>query len=156
MITVTMKYLIRGKKLQLKYTPGKSAWTYHLEIPATRDIRGKWGYMKVSGSIDEYKIENLNLAPIKGANKIISINGTIRKAINKSGGDFVMVTLYMKDGKELIDKKKVMECFNDPDVLTNFNSLSKEEQNVMLEDILSEESQEKQIQCIVKCIDKLV
>jgi hypothetical protein len=150
-----MTYLVKDKKLKLKYMPGKGAWTYHLEIPGTKSIRGKWGEMKVSGSIDGYQIENLNLAPIKGANKIISINGTIRKAINKSGGDFVTVTLYMKEQNELIDKGKIIASFQDGGVMTKFEELSKENQEAILKEILSRDSQEKQIDLIVKHIEKL-
>jgi hypothetical protein len=90
-----MKKLISNKKLKLNYKPGFGAWTYHLRIPNTEHIEGKWGSLKVSGTIDGYKIENLNLAPRKSEDKIISINKTIRDAIKKDGGDFVTVTLYL-------------------------------------------------------------
>ena len=82
-----MEYLVKDKKLELKYQPGKGAWTYHIQIPNTRHIAGKWGSMKVAGTIDNYKIESINLAKLGDEDKLISINGKIRKAINKSGGD---------------------------------------------------------------------
>lgn len=47
----------------------------------------------MSGSIDNLKIEGRNLAPMKGEDKMLSINGEIRKAINKEGGDIVTVSL---------------------------------------------------------------
>lgn len=92
-----MKKLIENKKLILQYVPGFGAWTYHLQIPGTEKIQGKWGYLKVSGTIDSYKISNLNLAPRKGEDKLISINKNIRDAIGKTGGDTVTVTLYLHD-----------------------------------------------------------
>jgi hypothetical protein len=52
-----MHYIVKNKKLELKYVPGKGAWTYHLEIPGTKKIKGKWGEMRVSGSIEGYKIK---------------------------------------------------------------------------------------------------
>jgi hypothetical protein len=51
-----MDYLIKDGQLELKYEPGKGAWTYHIEIPNTKHIIEKWGFLKVSGSIDDYKI----------------------------------------------------------------------------------------------------
>lgn len=42
-----MNYLIKEEKLELKYVPGKGAWTYHIIIPNTKDIKGKWGEIKV-------------------------------------------------------------------------------------------------------------
>src|SRR4051812_33281475 len=95
-----MEYIIKDEKLELRYQPGKGAWTYHLRIPNSKEIKGKWGDIKVSGFIDNFKIEARNLAPIKDEDKILSVNGAIRKAINKKGGDFVTVTLYLLSNKE--------------------------------------------------------
>ena len=90
-----MRYLVKDEKLVLKYAPGKGAWTYHIQIPNTKHIVGKWGSLKVSGTIDDYKIESINLFTITGQDKFISINEKIRKSINKSDGDTVIVTLYL-------------------------------------------------------------
>ncbi len=69
-----MNYLIKNAKLELKYEAGKGAWTYHIQIPNTAHIIGKWGSLKVSGSIDTYEIKGKNLATFKGQDKLISIN----------------------------------------------------------------------------------
>ncbi|BAP31211.1 uncharacterized protein CHSO_2174 [Chryseobacterium sp. StRB126] len=82
-----MDYIIKNEKLKLIYEPGKGAWTYHLRIPNSEHIEGKWGEIKVSGSIDDYKLESRNLALTKEGDKILSINNEIRTAINKKGGE---------------------------------------------------------------------
>ena len=92
-----MLKLIDQKELILEYKKGFGAWTYHLRIPGTAEIEGRWGYMKVSGTIDNYEVKNLNLAPRKNEDKIISINRQIREAIGKGAGDTVRVTLYLHD-----------------------------------------------------------
>lgn len=92
-----MMKLVENEPLKLEYKAEFGAWTYHIRIPDTALIQGKWGYMKVFGTIDGYEIKNLNLAPRKGEDKIISINKTIREAIGKGGGDTVMVTLYLQN-----------------------------------------------------------
>ena len=79
----------------MKYEHGKGAWTYYIQIPNTRNIVGKWGPLKVSGTIDEYKIDSINLFTITEQDKLISVNEKIRKAINKTGGDTVIVTFYL-------------------------------------------------------------
>jgi Domain of unknown function (DUF1905) len=150
-----MRYLIKDKQLELKYVPGKGAWTYHLEIPGTKDIRGKWGEIKVSGSIDGFKVENRNLAPIKGGDKIISINDVIRKAIGKTGGDLVKVTLYLLEKQEQIDEEKILAAFQDADVLNNFKRLPKENQKLIIQDVLSKKNESKQIKLIVGYIEFL-
>jgi hypothetical protein len=90
-----MEKLIDNQVLVLEPVPGLGTWTYHLRIPGTAELDSRWGFLKVSGSIDGHPIKNVNLAPRKGEDKLISINRSIRYAIGKSGGDEVTVTLYV-------------------------------------------------------------
>lgn len=150
-----MDYIIKDEKLELKYEQGKGAWTYHLRIPNSKNIDGKWGDIKVSGVIDDYKIENRNLAPIKGEDKMLSINSEIRKAINKNGGDIVTVSLFLLSKKEKITEKKILETFKESEVLEAFRKLNEFEKNEILESIISQKIEEKQIKLIIKHIDKL-
>lgn len=151
-----MEYIIKDEKLELKYQSGKGAWTYHLRIPNSKDIEGKWGDIKVSGSIDDFKIEKRNLGPIKGEDKMLSVNGEIRKAINKKGGDIVTVTLYLEN----INTKKneneiIIECFKDAEVFKIFNKLKIEEQNEIFQSINSSATENQKVEKIVKIIAKL-
>tara|TARA_R110002051_G_scaffold168564_1_gene239147 strand:- start:81 stop:545 length:465 start_codon:yes stop_codon:yes gene_type:complete len=150
-----MEYLVKDKKLDLKYEPGKGAWTYHIQIPNTRHIVGKWGSMKVSGTIDNYRIESINLAKLGDEDKLISINANIRKAINKSGGDTVTVTLYLLTPKEQITEKEVLETFIDSGVLKSFKQLTDNQQYEIIGKITSLKSEEKQVKMILKYIDQL-
>jgi hypothetical protein len=150
-----MEYLIKDKKLELKYQPGKGAWTYHIQVPNTKNIVGKWGSMKVAGTIDNHKIESINLAKLGDQDKLISINSEIRKAINKSGGDTVTVTLYLLTSKEQITKKEVLETFKDSGVLKAFEKLTEYEQTEIIVNITSLKSEDKQVKMILKYIDQL-
>ncbi|SMG34992.1 protein of unknown function [Marivirga sericea] len=150
-----MEQLVKDEKLELKYQPGKGAWTYHIQIPNTKHIVGKWGSMKVSGTIDDYKIESHNLAKIGDQDKLISINSTIRKAINKSGGDTVKVTLYLQTSSEQITEKEVLETFKDSGVLTAFKKMPEEERNEIIGKIIPLKSEDKQVKMILKYIDQL-
>jgi Domain of unknown function (DUF1905) len=152
---IIMDYIIKDEKLELKYQSGKGAWTYHLRIPNSKNIEGKWGYIKVSGSIDNFKIESKNLAPIKGEDKILSINAEIRKAINKKGGDFVTVTLYLLSNKERISESQILETFKESNILKAFKKLNEVEKNEILKSVISQKSEGKQIKMIIKHIDKL-
>lgn len=149
-----MEYIIKDEKLELKYQSGKGAWTYHLRIPNSKNIEGKWGDIKVSGFIDNFKIEEKNLAPIKGEDKMLSINSDIRKAINKEGGDIVNVTLYLLSNKEKINESQILETFKESNVLKAFNKLNDVEKNDILNSIILQKNGEKQIKTIIKHIDK--
>jgi hypothetical protein len=150
-----MEYLIKDEKLELKYQPGKGAWTYHLRIPNSKNIEGKWGDIKVSGFIDNFKIEARNLAPIKGEDKMLSVNAEIRKAINKKGGDFVIVTLYLLNKKEGITVSEILETFKESNILKAFKKLSIEQKDEILKSIIAQKNEEKQIKLIIKNIDEL-
>lgn len=150
-----MEYIIKDEKLELKYQSGKGAWTYHLRIPNSKDIQGKWGDIKVSGFIDNFEIEARNLAPIKGEDKMLSVNGEIRKAINKKGGDIVTVTLYLLSNKEKVTESQILETFKESNVLKAFKKLSKVDKNEILNSIISQTNEEKQIKIFIKHIVKL-
>lgn len=150
-----MDCLVKDQKLELKYEPGKGAWTYHIQIPNTKHIIGKWGSLKVFGTIDNYKIEGINLFTITGQDKLISINDKIRKAINKSDGDTVTVTLYWLTSKEQITEKEILETFKESGVLKAFKKLSEDKKNEIIGTIISLKSEEKQIKAILKFIDQL-
>jgi len=150
-----MDYIIKDEKLELVYEQGKGAWTYHLRIPNSKDIEGKWGDIKVSGTIDDYKIESRNLAPIKGEEKMLSINNEIRTAINKTGGDSVTVSLYRISNKEELTEKQILATFKESGVLEAFEKLNESEKKEILDSILSQKSEEKQIKTIIQHIDKL-
>ena len=150
-----MEYIVKDELLELKYQPGKGAWTYHIQIPNTKHIVGKWGSMKVAGTIDNYKIESINLAKLGDEDKLISINEKIRKAINKSGRDKVRVTLYLLTSKEQITEKEILETFKEEGGLKTFKKFTDEEQKEIIGKITSTKSEDKQIKVILKYIDQL-
>jgi hypothetical protein len=150
-----MEYLLKNEQLELKYVPGKGAWTYHIQIPNSKHIKGKWGFLKVSGFIDDYQLESKNLFTISGQDKLLSINQTIRKAINKSGGDMVTVTLSLLETKEQVTEKQILETFKESGVLEQFQKLTPAEKEEILDHIISQNTEEKLIKTIIKYIDKL-
>lgn len=152
---MTMEYLIKDKKLELKYQPGMGAWTYHVQIPNTKHIIGKWGSLKVSGFIDDYKIESINLFTITGQDKLISVNEKIRKAINKTGGDTIKVTLQLITKSLQISEKEILDTFKESGVLPAFKKLSADDRNEIIGNIILQKSEDKQVKAIIKCIDKL-
>ena len=150
-----MDYLIKNQPLELKYQPGKGAWTYHIQLSNTKHLVSKWGSLKVSGSIDGYKVEAKNLFTIKGQDKLLSINETIRKAINKKGGDTVTVTLYLLSPQKQITEKEILDSFADADVIKKFNKLPKAERTKIIQSIIAQKTEDKQLKMIVKYIEQL-
>jgi ribosomal protein S25 len=95
------------------------------------------------------------LFAITGQDKLISINDKIRKAINKSVGDTVTVSLYLLTSKEQITEKEILETFKDSGVLIAFKKLSEDQRNEIFGKITSLKSEGKQVKIILKYIDQL-
>ncbi|MDD2987089.1 DUF1905 domain-containing protein [Flavobacterium sp.] len=150
-----MNYIVENEKLTLQYIPGNGAWTYQLIIPNTKNIKGKWGDLKVSGTIDGYQIKNKNLGPLKNSDKKMSINSEIRNAINKDGGDTVIVTLYLENQTEPKNSSEILECFKDAQVLQVFERLLKIEQTEILNEILTVATDDQKTEKIIKAIENL-
>lgn len=151
-----MKKIVDNQKLELIYKSGNGAWTYHLVIPNTANISGTWGSLKISGLIDDYELKEINLAPRKEKEKIISINEEIRKAIGKSGGDTVTVTLYLHTHDRINKNSEIFKCFEDAGVKDSFKSLNKDEQKEIMDDITSKTTEAKQIEQINHYINILL
>jgi hypothetical protein len=147
-----MNYIVKNEKLIIQYIPGNGAWTYQLIIPNTKDIKGKWGDLKVSGTIDEYEIKQKNLAPMKDADKKLALNSEIRKSINKNGGDTVTVTLYLDKQNNSSNIETILECFKDADVIKIFEKITKKEQSEIIDNITSVATEDQMTDKIVKTI----
>jgi hypothetical protein len=152
-----MNFIIENERLEIIYTPGNGAWTYQLIIPNTKNIKGKWGDLKVSGKIDNFEIKNKNLGPMKNSDKKMALNSEIRNSIGKGAGDFVNVTLYLENqNKEKTNENEmIFECFKDAEVLNIFNKLTIEEQNEIIQSINSTATENQKVEKIVKFIAKL-
>lgn len=150
-----MNYIIENEKLTLQYIPGNGAWTYQLIIPYTKDIKGKWGDLKVSGTIDGYDIKHKNLAPVKNSDKKMAINSEIRNTINKKGGDMVTVTLYLENQSDKTGYSEIFECFREAQVLQIFEKLKKNEQEKILHYISNIATVDQKVEKIVSSIKKL-
>jgi hypothetical protein len=152
-----MNFIVENEQLEIQYIAGNGAWTYQLIIPNTKDIKGKWGDLKVSGKIDDFEIKNKNLGPMKNSDKKMALNSEIRNSIEKGAGDFVNVTLYLenKNTEENNENEMIFECFKDAEVLNIFNKLKIEEQNEIIQSINSTATKNQKVEKIVKFIAKL-
>nr|WP_314866501.1 DUF1905 domain-containing protein [uncultured Flavobacterium sp.] len=147
-----MNYIVKNEKLVINHIPGNGAWTYQLIIPNTKNIKGKWGDLKVSGTIDEYEIKQKNLAPMKDADKKLALNSEIRKSINKNGGDTVTVTLYLDKQNNFSNIETILECFKDADVIKIFEKITSKEQSEILENIINVATEDQMTDKIIKAI----
>ncbi len=73
---------------------GKGGWHYVMIQEDIKAYKGKFGWIQVRGTIDAYDMGSFQLAPYGKGNAMLTLNATVRKAINKGVGDSIKVVLY--------------------------------------------------------------
>jgi len=86
--------LLNRKYYTLEKFPGKGGWTYVSvpEIPPDPDA--PFGWVLVSGQMDEIVLEKIKLMPMGNGTLFLPVNAKLRKALNKKAGDQVGLKLY--------------------------------------------------------------
>jgi uncharacterized protein DUF1905/bacteriocin resistance YdeI/OmpD-like protein len=152
-----MGELIVDKKFLLKKFPGKGGWTF-AEIPnVLPDKKSPFGWVKVSGSLDNYLLEHYKLMPMGKGKLFLPIKAAIRKIIGKQAGDYVKIKLY-EHNAPLIIPDELIACFNNepPETFENFRNFTEGEQKVYLDWIYSAKKEETKVQRIVKMMDRVM
>ena len=103
----------------------KTGWCY-IEINeeiASQLKPGNKKSFRVKGQLDNYTMEKVSLLPMGEGNFIMPINATLRKALRKTKGAVISVSLE-EDNREIILNEEFMQCLSDdPTALDFLNSL---------------------------------
>ncbi|MCP4178625.1 MAG: DUF1905 domain-containing protein [bacterium] len=147
--------LVDSEYLLQKF-PGKGGWTY-AEIPEVlQNKENPFGWVKVKGSIDEYKLKQYKLMPMGKGKLFLPVKAEIRKKINKEAGDYVRIILY-SDESQIEIPEEIKECFkNEPcKIHKTFLSYTEGEQKAYLDWIYSAKTDQTKAERIVKMMNKL-
>lgn len=105
----------------------KTGWTY-IDVPPPIAEQLKPGCRKsfrVSGRLDQYKIDRVALMPMGDGHFIMALNATMRKGIQKGPGASIAVQLNA-DEREVKPPTDFMDCLTDePDAQAFFATLTK-------------------------------
>ena len=148
-------YLVKEQLLPLHYAPGMGAWTYHLEVPHSQELKGAGGKLKVSGSLDDLSIHSRNLFSRTGKNKILSINQEIRRAIQKKPGDLIRVTLYLEQQIQIWDETNIKDLGISLGFLPSLTSQIEKPSAAFLRKLNEQETEEKQFQLLLEWFKEL-
>jgi hypothetical protein len=145
-----------NKKLLIQKYPGKGGWCYVVVkgIPASK--KRKFGFVRVSGTVDGFAVEKYNIMPMKTGDFFFPIKAGIRKAVKKKEGDTVHIILY-EDNAPLTVPQELLNCLKeDAKALRTFKGLSDAEQKQYLDWIYSSKREETKIERIAAAINKMV
>jgi hypothetical protein len=144
-----------NKKLLIQKYLGKGGWCYVVVngIPASK--KRKFGFVRVSGTVDGFPVEKYNIMPMKSGDFFFPIKAQIRKAIKKKEGDKVHVILY-EDNIPIKVPQEFLDCLHEDVVATKtFKALSDSEQKLYMDWIYSAKKDETKIGRIAASINKL-
>ena len=140
----------------LKKFPGKGGWTY-AEIPEIdKNPENPFGWVKVSGFIDSFKLNQVKLMPLGNGKLFLPVKADIRKKIKKEAGDHVDITLEIDESAYRVPRE-ILECLeNEPgNVLQKFNNLSEGEQKAYIDWIYAASTDQTRVSRIVQLIDDM-
>jgi len=143
------------KNYLLQKVPGKGGWTYVVlpEIPQDRKVY--FGWVKVRGTIDGFKISKYNLMPMGNGQLFLPVRAEIRKKIGKQAGDTVHVILY-PDTEPLEIPEEFLSCLQDePAALSYFNTLTESKQLQYIKWIYSAKTDDTKVERLIQAIDEL-
>ncbi|NJK98505.1 MAG: DUF1905 domain-containing protein [Bacteroidales bacterium] len=139
----------------LEKFPGKGGWTFARIPEILPDRKAHFGWVKVKGTIDGYKISKYHLMPMGNGSLFLPVKAEIRKKIKKQEGDYVHVILY-PDNEPLEVPEEMMLCLHDePEALAFFNTLSESEQKYYIQWIYSAKTEDTKIERLAKSINRL-
>jgi hypothetical protein len=143
---------------QMEKMPGKGGWTYVRLPGVSSGYRGKFGTVRVSGTIDDYELINYGLMPIRDGGLFLPIKAAIRKKIGKQEGDKIHVILYADAEKlPMATPEDLLVCLQDePEAYQTYHSYTEMERKAFLDWIGSASQDELRIQRIAQTIDMLL
>jgi hypothetical protein len=149
-----MKKLYTGI-LTIEKIAGKGGWTY-VRLPFIKNQKNTpFGWLLVDVTIDHYSIENYHLMPMGNGHLFLPIKAAIRKALNKTVGDQVSVSIVAVNYVEKVKKifSESLSLF--PTAEAIFNQLSKAEQTQTIEQLSQIKNKDQLIEAIKNKIIQL-
>ena len=139
----------------LEKFPGKGGWTF-ARIPEIKpDGKAPFGWVKVSGTVDNYNFGILRLMPMGNGELFFSLNASIRKIIKKQAGDKVHLILYRVPELQSIPDE-IIECLKeDPAALEAFNFCTESQKLEFVRYIYDAKTETQKAERLVQLLEKL-
>ncbi len=145
------------KDYLLKKFNGKGGWTF-IELPEIKPDRKRYfGWVKVSGFIDDYELQNYPLQSMGNGNLFLPVKAEIRKHIKKQAGDVVRVVLFSDIDTDTNITEELKVCLEEfPEAYAKFNTLSASKQKAYIDWISTAKNDETKVQRIISTIDQIL
>lgn len=146
--------LVDADKVLEKY-PGKGGWVYTYIDEIKPDKRTKFGWVQVSGFIDDFELKRYKLMPAGEGRLFLPVRAEIRKKINKQEGDTIHIRLYLDHSPIEIPDEFLLCLSDDFEAKAFFHRLTESEQMHYLDWIYKAKREETKINRLAKTINRL-
>lgn len=102
-------YIVEGEFSVEKFT-GKGGWTYVALPGVTPDAENPYGWVIVSGTIDDVTLQEVKLMPKGDGQVFLALSARLRKQLGKEAGSRVYLKLYLDDKRAELPQE-IKECF---------------------------------------------
>jgi hypothetical protein len=136
--------------------PGKGGWTYAEITEIKPNRKNPFGWVRVSGFIDNWELKQYKLMPMGNGKLFLPVKAAIRKNIGKEAGDTVHVKLY-PDETPLEIPNEILDCFmhEAKHLLTTFSKFTEGEQKAYLDWIYDAKTENTKARRIVEMMERL-
>jgi hypothetical protein len=139
----------------LQKFPGKGGWTYASVPQIAQNKENPFGWVQISGFIDDVEIHQYKLMPMGNGTLFLPVKAEIRKKLKKEVGDTVHIRIYT-DETPIIIPEELLACLKDePKALLKFQELSQGQQKLHIDTINQAKKIETKIERINLLINKL-
>lgn len=148
-------YLVNNEYILQKFE-GKGGWTYALipEIPQNK--KNPFGWVTISGFIDDFELKHYKLMPFGNGKLFMPVKASTRKKIGKQAGDTVHIKLAI-DSSPIDIPEEIIDCFKNEsaEVYNLFIEFTASEQKVYIDWIYEAKKEVTKVERIVKMMKQI-
>jgi Domain of unknown function (DUF1905)/Bacteriocin-protection, YdeI or OmpD-Associated len=148
--------LIVNRTYKIERFEGKGGWHYILLEEDLTAYKSTFGWVKVKGNIENIEISGLKLAPYGKGKSMFTLNGELRKKINKGQGDKIHLELYIDDSVAEVPNEILEVLAYFPMALEFFESLTESNKKFFTDFIMDAKTDETKVRRLNLTIDKLL
>lgn len=152
---MTEERLLTDKTAVLEKFSGKGGWTF-VRLPEIASGKNSpFGWVRVRGTIDHYKIRSYHLQSMGNGMLFLPVKAGIRNTLKKQAGDIVRIILY-EDNTPTEIPEELKHCLQDvPGVYEAFLSYSNGEKKTLINWIYMAKTDKTKVERIVKTINEI-
>ena len=154
-MTRSLKPLIDKEYLLQKF-PGKGGWTY-VEIPEiAQNKKNPFGWVTVSGCIDDHELKQYKLMPMGNGKLFLPVKAAIRKKIKKEAGDSVKISIKVDESPTEIPEE-IKACFEQEsqELWNTFLEYTDGQKKAFIDWIYAAKNDDTRARRIIEMLDKV-